>query len=221
MSSSEFAKQYLGYKPKQLEPEETENEPVLINSRIDRGSCEDVPDYKNWSAEGKVVEVLDQRQCSCCYLFAALGTIENAVAIEYNLTEPVKLSTQHTLQCMKNMTGGLKTGCDGDTPETIWRYARNQGGIVAESSFKLYDSDPSEECVSGLDKAANSTVEYWGNIASEDEEAMKCFVAKQGALSVTVTTSKTGLPHYSSGIFDDLKGECTSEKPVDHVSFYY
>ena len=43
MSSSEFAKQYLGYKPKQVESEETENEPVLINSRIDRGSCEDVP----------------------------------------------------------------------------------------------------------------------------------------------------------------------------------
>lgn len=103
----------------------------------------------------------------------------------------------------------------------VQRYARNQGGIVAESSFKPYDGNPEGECVANLDRVAVSAVEYWGKILPGDEEAMKCYVAKNGALSVTISTIGTGIPQYSEGIFDDIHGDCTPEKPVDHVRFWF
>lgn len=63
-----------------------------------------------------------------------------------------------------------------------------------------------------------SAVEYWGKITEGNEEAMKCYIAKYGVLSVTITTQDTGIEHYSEGIFDDREGDCSADKPVDHVS---
>jgi hypothetical protein len=130
MSVEEFSSYRLGFISRTFESPDDEENFTLIDSRIDPGLCEDIPDYKNWSEDGKILPVLDQGFCSCCYIFASIGTIENAVAVEYNLTKPVRLSTQHTLQCMKNITGGVKQGCEGDTPETIWRYV-----VRAPSTF--------------------------------------------------------------------------------------
>jgi Papain family cysteine protease len=218
LSDLEFQKLYLGFVPTPLHAEDNETV-YTITSRIDPAECEDIPEYKNWAEEGKVNPVRNQAPCGCCYLFAAVETIETAMAIEYNLTEPVKLSTQHTLQCVKNMTNGRKQGCEGDSPELIWRYARDQGGLVAESSFDLYTGNPEGECVAGLDRVKASAVEYWGKIPENNEEAMKCYVAKYGVLSVGLITFDTGFEHYSKGIYDDYKGDCTAEKSVDHVSF--
>jgi C1A family cysteine protease len=48
-----------------------------------------------------------------CYLFCATAVLESAVSIEYK-TSPVKLSAQHSLECVKNMTVDAKRdGCKG------------------------------------------------------------------------------------------------------------
>lgn len=216
LSEKSFRASYLGFVPKPLLSDDEEPD-VLIQSRVDPSECSSIPDYKNWSEEGKVTPIKSQAPCSSCYIFAATSAIESAVAIEYNLSAPIALSTQHILQCVKNMTNGNSQGCEGGTPELIWRYSRDQGGLVGESSFKLYDGNPKGDCVPGLDRVAVSAVEYWGKISSGNEEAMKCFIAKYGVLSVTISTINTSFEHYIEGIFDDYKGECTANKSVDHV----
>jgi Papain family cysteine protease len=48
-----------------------------------------------------------------CYIFSGILALESAVAIEYN-TPPVKLSAQHTLNCLKNLTGEEdRDACNG------------------------------------------------------------------------------------------------------------
>jgi Papain family cysteine protease len=94
--------------------------------------CVNLPAYKNWVEEGKMAPVQNQGPCGeiekrknfreyfkvnqfvsgCCYVFASTASLEARVAIQYKKS-PVKLSAQHTLNCLKNMTGDPSTGCKG------------------------------------------------------------------------------------------------------------
>lgn len=84
----------------------------LLLSRATTLDCKDLPMAKNWMTEGKMSAVQNQFPCGSSFLFAAVSAVESAMAIQYD-TFPVKLSNQHLLECVKNMTGGEYTGCNG------------------------------------------------------------------------------------------------------------
>lgn len=81
----------------------------LINFLTD---CLDLPKTKNWLTEKKIPNVKNQMKCASSYLLSGISAIESAVAIEYG-SNIMQLSTQHCLECIKNVTNGRYTGCSG------------------------------------------------------------------------------------------------------------
>jgi C1A family cysteine protease len=164
--------------------------------------CENLPATKNWMDEGKVPEVKDQKECSSSYLHAAVSALESSVAIHYG-TQPVRLSTQNVLECMTNMTNGEVEGCDSGYAELVWRYSKEHGGLVVESSYNNYTGKSQGECVTDLPREANSEVDYWSMLPADNEEALKCHVAKHGPVVAGISIAGTSLHRYNDGIFDD------------------
>jgi Papain family cysteine protease len=70
-------------------------------------------------------------------------------------------------------------------------------------------------CVAGKTKDANSIVDYWKHIDSEDENEMMCHVALKGPLHVSVYIS--ALKDYKSGVWDDPLGECPTDGSFQHA----
>lgn len=178
--------------------------------------CQNLPDSKNWMKEGKVSPVQSQYPCGSSYLFAAVAALESATAIFYE-TSPRKLSAQHTLECVKNTTGGQFKGCDGGRPEWVWKYASEQGGLVAESSYAAYEGNPDNKCFPNLAKDSNSAVLKWQKIEKGNEEALKCRVAKHGPVVVGISLNGTSLKRFFTGIFDDPEDACTPGNPISHA----
>lgn len=106
MNQKEFYEKFTGLLPLV----ETHSSKPIVSSKLP-SECQGLPVYKNWINEGKVPKVKNQGNCKSNFLLSAVSALESAVAIEYgtNITE---LSTQHCLECVKNMTG-IFTGCSG------------------------------------------------------------------------------------------------------------
>lgn len=113
LSVDEFADKFLGVIVK---PHTEKRTP---QPRINPADCQNLPAYKNWAKEMKLSPVQNQGNCGSCYLFSALAILEAHTAIEKNLN-PVKLSAQHALECVKTFPDieNLKgNGCGGGRPE--------------------------------------------------------------------------------------------------------
>lgn len=150
---------------------------------------------------------------------AALTVIESSAAIE-NSALPVKLSAQNVLECVEDSTEGQKTGCNGGSPLSVWRYARDQKGLVAEASYGPYTGDPTGECASGSDlrREPESEVDFWQQLPEGDEEAMKCRLALYGPIFASIQVRGTFLQRYKSGIWSDPRRACYSSQPrTDHA----
>jgi Papain family cysteine protease len=102
-------------------------------------------------------------------------------------------------------------------PEWIWQYAKEQIGIVKESSYTLYNSISTGTCVAGKTRDARAEVDYWVTIPTGDEEAMKCRLALHGPIHVSISIEKTSLMTYKSGIWDDPEKSCTPSRNIDHA----
>jgi hypothetical protein len=194
------------------------NSPLPLASRVLPPECQDLPAMKNWVTEKKVSTVKDQLKCGSSYLLSAVAALESAASIEF-ASNIVDLSNQHCLECVKNMTGGKSTGCTGGRPEWIWKYARDQGGLVMAAAYSRYSGNPQRACASGFRRDSKSTVSSFSRINRGDEDMMKCRVARFGPVVAGITTKKTNLGSYKTGIFDDSTKACASNRIVDHVNF--
>jgi C1A family cysteine protease len=213
---------FLDFYTGMIEPTVTLSEIIKGNaysaSHISHKECKNLPAFKDWAAEGKISPVQSQVPCASSFLFAAVSAIESAIAIKYE-TVPVKLSNQHLLECVKNMTGNRRQGCDGGRPEWIWKYAKNQGGLVAESSYVTFNANPNNKCVSDLPKESKAAVLSWHKIYSE--KVMKCHIALHGPLVAGISINNTSLRRFFTGIFDDIEGACTPDNPINHAVLIY
>jgi hypothetical protein len=95
--------------------------------------------------------------------------------------------------------------CLGGRPEWVWDFARSQMGVVFESSHIPYNQNPFGTCLLNLKKG--------------DEEAMKCHLANNGPLHVSITMYKTSLASYKSGIWDDPTNDCSASRIIDHAVY--
>jgi cathepsin L len=225
LDDEEFANRYLGLVEKKLKIAEGFQLPPPIKSRVPVGpkivppECQNLPIYKNWATEGKLAPVKYQDQCGSCYLFAGIEVLESYRAIESG--DPVeKLSTQNTLECVKDFDPKkpMRDACKGGYPQEIWKYARDEMGLVAEAYYDKYNANPNGTCVSDLMRDSNTEVDYWRQIPEGDEEAMKCHLATVGPLSILMIVINTSFVPYSFGIWDDPENNCTADRSVDHVS---
>lgn len=160
--------------------------------------------------DGKVLVIPDQKQCRCGNFLTAISALESSVAIAFKTT-PIKLSTTHTLECLRNVTNDYKTG----EMQFVWDYAKKNGGLVAESSYKPFDGLTGGECATTVQRDERSAVDFW-SLLPNDEEEIKCHLAKVGPVVVGISISGTSLPIYQTGIFKDDRKACTLKNPINH-----
>jgi C1A family cysteine protease len=184
--------------------------------------CQNLPEYKNWAAEGKVSPVL-QQLCEDCYVFSALTTVEATVAIQYK-KDPVLLSRQNVLECIKDITKpryfNMYNGCNTGQEQWIWQHAKEMRGLVPDSAYGPYFGNSNGQCNSNLAREADAEVHHWESLQPNNEEAMKCYVANYGPLTVGITTVgnnnyPSGLREYNRGIYTDPGNTCEG-KQIDH-----
>jgi Papain family cysteine protease len=98
----------------------------------------------------------------------------------------------------------------------VWEYAKDQSGLVKETSFEPYNANASYPCVAGKARDSRSVVDYWSNIKSQDEDEMMCYVALYGPLHVSIYVGNTSLKNYKSGIWDDPENNCPTDGSITH-----
>jgi len=111
--------------------------------------CIDTPDYFSWmdvNGEDFTTPAKNQGNCGSCWDFAALGTLEAMINIQYgdpNLD--LDLSEQYVLSCLPKAANYYGEGCLGGNPYNAFKYIKNDGengnfcnGIITEECFSYY-----------------------------------------------------------------------------------
>ena len=87
-----------------------------------------LPRKLNWLELGKVSSVKNQRHCSSCYIFTAVGALESQYLL-VNRAYKTDLSEQAILNCLKN-------ACRGGWTNQVWEYIIANG--VTDALFAPY-----------------------------------------------------------------------------------
>merc|ERR1711970_1191824 len=121
LSDEEYEKLYLS----SLIVPESSNATMYVPSN------DAIPNAIDWRQQGCVTPVKNQGQCGSCYSFSATGALEGAwKKAEGSLPS---LSEQQMVDC-SGRYGNY--GCRGGWYQSCWRYARDAGGNMAESSYR-------------------------------------------------------------------------------------
>ena len=105
-------------------------EPNLSAHPVLRESKVEVPELVDWHVAGKLSIPSDQGGCGSCWAFTTAATIEAAVAIKHNSTNPDRLSVQYLLDCDQ-----VNYGCGGGWMLDAYDFTK-KNGIVKESEYK-------------------------------------------------------------------------------------
>jgi hypothetical protein len=215
LSEPEFARRYLGLLPL------IEGYDRKRRAALDAGTCSSIPQTKDWRALGKVPQVRSQMECGSCYIFSAVAAIESAYAIEYGVAPP-KLSRQHLLNCITDPDTGGPNGCTGGRPEWVWKFSKQEGGLVAEKD-EPYTGVPGP-CRKDLPKVPYTEVDYYEKIpfsgsAEDVEEQIRCRLATTGPFHIGLTVRKNDMGSFKSGVFKNTDGICESSENINHALF--
>ena len=85
---------------------------------------------KNWNTPAR-----DQENCSSCWVFASIATLESYINLYYNQLINYDLSEQEIVSCSSD-----KDACGGGLPPTAFNYIQNNG-VVNEACFKYTASN--------------------------------------------------------------------------------
>ncbi|CAL5085393.1 unnamed protein product [Urochloa decumbens] len=165
----------------------------------------DVPQSVDWRAKGAVTPVKDQKDCSTCWAFAAVATIEGLHKIKTG--KLVSLSEQEIVDCAS--PPGSNCNSEGNPGEAMEWVATN-GGLTTEYDYPYEDREGSCK----LDKARNHVVKIRGaeQVEPDNEAALEAAVARQ-PVAVVINSVPEIQQHYTSGVFH---GPCDPEK-IDHA----
>jgi|ERR1740124_10288 len=94
----------------------------------------DVPESKDWRAEGKVTGVKDQASCGSCWTFGAVGPVETNYAILSGKRK--SFAEKEYLDCVYKYDG-----CNGGFYESCWDYSKDKGrlGLTSDAPYKPQD----------------------------------------------------------------------------------
>lgn len=168
-------------------------------SGLRTASPQELPAAVDWRAKGVVTPVKNQGSCGSCWAFAAIETVESALAVETGSAPPV-LAPQAYVSCMANpdKCGGTG-GCSGAIAELAFNYTI-ANGVPLESDYAYTASD--SPCKSFTPAV---TVTDFVVLPANDANALSTALAKVGPISVSVAASQFSL--YGGGIFNGCTGQ--------------
>lgn len=155
--------------------------------------------------QGYVTAVKNQKQCGCCYIFAAVGCAESAAIIAGAGTKDTyNLSEQCPLDCAD------VGGCNGGWPEEVLTYIQADGIATAQ------DYGPYHGGVGRCKRVTRATpVVAHGYVGSSDAvptvQALKNALYEHGPLAVAVAADDA-FSNYSGGVFRD-----SGSRDIDHA----
>ncbi|XP_049877305.1 uncharacterized protein LOC126374633 isoform X1 [Pectinophora gossypiella] len=161
-----------------------------------------LPDSFDWRALNVVTPVKRQMDCTSCWSFAAIATLESSYARKYQRLNV--LSEQQVLDCC--YCGDCKKG--GHTSLAL-NYIQRAGGVVGEYDYPYQDSvnfcqfDPSK-----IKATVAQVIPY--NVQSE--EALREMLFTGGPIAIAVNAKTLSL--YPGGI---LRAVDCSPQPVGHA----
>ncbi|CAN6225943.1 unnamed protein product [Urochloa humidicola] len=165
----------------------------------------DVPQSVDWRGKGAVTPVKDQKDCSTCWAFAAVATIEGLHKIKTG--KLVSLSEQEIVDCASPPGSNCNSG---GNPGVAMEWVATNGGLTTESDYPYEDREGSCK----LDKMRNHVVKITGaeEVEPDNEAALEAAVARQ-PVAVVINSVPEIQQHYKSGVFH---GPCNPEK-TDHA----
>jgi len=150
-----------------------------------------LPSSVDWTLEGYVTGVKDQKQCGSCWTFSATGCMEGAHFKSTN--NLVSLSEQNLLDCVHPATDG----CQGGQMDDAFEYAIDNG-IMSEADYSYHAVDMT--CDFDSNNVAATFTSY-EDVAFYSESALQQAVADVGPVSVGIDASLTSFQFYFSGVY--------------------
>jgi len=186
-SSEEFGTQRLGLRA----PKSKDLWGGLPHLGTDKHSGAVLPESVDWTEEGAVTSVKNQKQCGSCWSFSTTGAVEGAWKLASG--KLVSLSEQQLVDCSKS-----NHGCHGGSMELAFRFFHTTA-ICTEDSYPYTAKDGSchqNACKTGVPKGA---LTGFKDVEPNDELALKEAVSKQ-PVSVAIEADEMAFQLYRGGV---------------------
>ncbi|KAG5671826.1 hypothetical protein PVAND_002001 [Polypedilum vanderplanki] len=156
-----------------------------------------LPDQYDWRLYGAVTPVKDQSVCGSCWSFGTIGAIEGAYFLN-NGNKLVRLSQQALIDCS---WGYGNNGCDGGEDFRAYQWMMKVGGVPTEESYGSYLGQDGYCHINNATLVA--PIKGFVNVTSNNENAFKIALYKNGPLSIAIDASKRTFSFYSHGVYYD------------------
>lgn len=152
----------------------------------------DLPETKDWRAEGIVSPVKNQHHCGSCWTFSTTGALEAAYAQAFG--KNISLSEQQLVDC----AGAFDNhGCNGGLPSQAFEYVKYNGGLDTEEAYPYTAKDG--ECKFSAQNVGVQVLDSV-NITLGAEEELKDAVALVRPVSVAFEVVN-GFRFYTKGVY--------------------
>eukprot|EP01010_Urceolus_cornutus_P004796 NODE_785_length_1345_cov_300.051698_g593_i0.p1 GENE.NODE_785_length_1345_cov_300.051698_g593_i0~~NODE_785_length_1345_cov_300.051698_g593_i0.p1 ORF type:complete len:333 (+),score=53.71 NODE_785_length_1345_cov_300.051698_g593_i0:84-1082(+) len=193
LTHEEFGSMYMSAKV----PEQRHGEAAYLGEHRWDGSP--LVDEVDWSIQGAVTDVKDQKSCGSCWAFSSTGSLEGAAAIATG--QLLSLSEQQFVDCSGSF-GNL--GCKGGLMDDAFSYAQSED-ICTEDSY-AYEAKGSncrrESCQVGLPK---ESVTGFFDVPAMSKEDLMSAVAQQ-PVSVAIEANLPFFQMYKRGVLKTICG---------------
>jgi len=193
LSDEEYKRLYLS---SLIVPEGASNATMYVPSN------DAIPNAVDWRQQGCVTPVKNQGQCGSCYSFSATGALEGAWKKAKGSLP--SLSEQQYVDC-SGRYGNY--GCRGGWYQSCWRYARDAGGNMAESSYRY--TARQGRCRFNRGQVV-ATVSGYHDTRVGSETDLTSALAQVGPVSVAIDASASTFRRYRSGVH--YSGRCSSRR---------
>ncbi|KAM5561241.1 ervatamin-B-like [Rosa sericea] len=196
LTNEEFLRLYTGFQAPNVPLNSSSHHNIKSFSYQDLSET-DVPTRIDWREEGAVTPVKEQGQCSSCWAFSAVATIEGITKIKSN--QLISLSEQQLVDCNRDQ---INKGCGGGNMEDAFKYINENGGITSEENYIYKGTDETCDTTKTTEYAAKIT--GYEMVPPNSENDLLKAVAKQ-PVSVAIDADGDEFRAYASGVFS---GNC-------------
>jgi cathepsin L len=155
-----------------------------------------VPDSKDWVAEGCVTPVKDQGSCGSCWAFSVTAAMEAHHLLQKGCrgVAPILLSEQMLVDCSRSAGN---QGCNGGIRAATYTWIKSNGGIQKEADYPYKAKDMA--CVQDKSKFV-MTVVGATDLPNGNEVRLKEVIGTIGPMGTGVYVL-ADFQRYSSGVY--------------------